>query len=328
MKALSYDIRPFRPGDEDALVALHGRAFVGHPTRTRSHFDWKFLANPLGRTEIIVAMEGQHCRAVYAVVPHRCLLEGAPCIAGLQTDMAVDPELRGGLGGSRLILAVGETYMRTYLGGEKKLEWGFPEPHLQRVCLAHLKVGVLRGVEFLVREPAPAPVAAPAGWRVRAVARYDAELDRLWARLAPALGTCTVRDARQLNWRYGEHPAIAYVMLEARAADGELRGIAVARQGGLDERLLSIMDWLVAEGDEECEAALLAHLCQEAERRGCAYVASWFPLFFPIALRWQRRFGFFVRPTPMQESYRSWGVHDRRWLDENWYQTMGDIDSL
>jgi hypothetical protein len=328
MSVASPEIRPLLPGDEEALIGLHSRAFAGHPPRTRRHFDWKFRDNPLGRTEIVVAMEGERCQAVYAVVPQRCLLAGEPCLAGLQTDMAVDPALRSGLGGSRLILAVGEAYMRTFLGGEKKLEWGFPEPHLQRVCLAHLKVGVLRDVNFLVREPVPAPVLAPAGVEVRSVVRYDAATDRLWERCAPAVGTGTVRDARQLNWRYGEHPDVRYVLYEARSADGELRGVAVARAGGMDERLFSLMDWLVPPEDEECEAALLAHLCVEAERRGLAYVATWFPLFFPIALRWQRRFGFFVRPTPMQESYRSWGAHGRRWLDEHWYQTMGDIDSL
>jgi hypothetical protein len=218
--------------------------------------------------------------------------------------------------------------MRTYLGGEKKLEWGFPEPHLQRVCLAHLRVGVLRDVTMLVREPAPGPVAAPAGVEVRAVERFGEELDRLWLRCAPELGTCTVRDARQLNWRYGEHPDVRYVLYEARASSGELRGVAVTRAGGLDERLCSIMDWLVPGEDEECEAALLAHLCERAARDGRAYMGAWFPLFLPLTLRWQRRYGFFVRPTQLQESYRSWGAHGRRWLDEHWYQTLGDIDSL
>jgi hypothetical protein len=329
MPSPPYEIRPFRDGDEAAVLALHARAFAGHPPRTRKHFEWKFRANPLGALEMIVAKEGERCLAVYAVVPQRCLLAGEPCVAGLQTDMAVDPALRGGLGGSRLILAVGEAYMRQYLGGAKQLEWGFPEPHLQRVCLAHLKVGVLRDVAFLVREPAPAPIAAPAGVQVRSVLRYDADLDGLWSRCSPALGTCTVRDARQLDWRYADHPDVRYTLLESRGGGGgELRGVAVVRSGGLDERLLSLMDWLVPEDDEECEAALLAHLCAEAVRRGHAYVATWFPLFFPIALRWQRRFGFFVRPTQLQESYRSWGGAGRRWLDEHWYQTMGDIDSL
>lgn len=322
------DVRPFRPGDEDALLALHARAFEGAPPRSRRHFDWKFRANPLGAHEIVVAMQAERCLAVYAVLPLRCQLDGEPCVAGLQTDMAVEPELRGGLGGSRLILAVGEAYMRTYLGNGRTLEWGFPEPHLQRVCLAHLKVGVLRDVNLLVREPEPAPVAAPSGLEVRAVARYDADLDRLWSRVGPTLGTSTLRDARQLNWRYADHPDVRYTLYEARDGAGALRGIAVARSGGLDERPLTLMDWLVPEGDEECEAALLAGLCAEAMRRGHSYLVAWFPLHFPVARRWQRRFGFFAHPTPLQESYRARGGAGRRWLDEHWYQTLGDVDSL
>jgi len=323
----SSEIRPFLPGDEDALLALHARAFTGQPPRTRRHFDWKFRANPLGALEIIVAMQAERCLAVYAVLPQRCQLEGEPCLAGLQTDLAVDPDLRGGLGGSRLILAVGETYQRTYLGDGRKLEWGFPEPHLQRVCLAHLKVGVLRDVNLLVREPEPAPVAAPPGFEVRTIARFGPDLDRLWSRVGPALGTSTIRDTRQLNWRYADHPDVAYTLLEARSA-GALRGVAVVRAGGLDPRPLSLMDWLVPDEDEECEAALLAEVCAQAARRGHGYVVAWFPLFFPVARRWQRRFGFFVHPTQLQESYRARGGTGRRWLDEHWYQTLGDVDSL
>jgi len=326
VSAPRFEIRPFRAGDEERVLAFHNLAFAGHAARSRAHFDWKFLRNPAGPPELVLGLEGERCVAVYAVEPVRCILRGEPVLAGLQTDMAVAPELRTGLGGSRLILAVGEAYQRTFLNGTKPIEWGFPEPELQRVCVAHLKVGVLRDVCFLVRKAGrdlPARAGAP---DITPVARFSSTADELWQRCAPELGTATVRDARYLNWRYAEHPDVPHVLLEARAG-GLLRGLAVLRVGGPDPRLFSLMDWLVPQDDRETEGALLATACAEARARSLPYLAAWVPLAFPLALRWQEEYGFFAKSTPFQECYRAWlpGL-GRRWLDEHWFQTMGDID--
>jgi GNAT acetyltransferase-like protein len=326
VSSLRFEIRPFRAGDEERVLAFHNRAFAGHAPRSRAHFDWRFLRNPGGPPELVLALDGERCVAVYAVLPVRAILRDAPVLAGLQTDMAVEPELRTGLGGSRLILAVGEAYQREFLNGSKTLEWGFPEPELQRVCIVHLKVGVLRDVCFLVRKAEHGFGLAPGGPRVERVTRFTDEVDELWARCASELGTATVRDARYLNWRYAEHPDVPHVLLEARES-GALRGLAVLREGGPDPRLLSLMDWLVPAAERGAELALLAQSCAEARTRGLPFLAAWVPLALPLALRWQEELGFFAKSTPFQECYRCWapGV-GRRWLDEHWYQTLGDID--
>lgn len=326
MSATRFEIRAFRAGDEERVLAFHNHAFGAHAPRSRAHFDWRFLCNPGGPPELVLALEGERCVAVYAVLPVRCILRGAPVLAGLQTDMAVAPELRKGLGGSRLILAVGQAYQRTFLNGSKALEWGFPEPELQRVCLVHLKVGVLRDVCFLLRRVEHEFRLPPGSPRVQRVERFTPEVDELWARCAPELGTATLRDARYLNWRYAEHPDVPHVLLEARA-EGVLRGLAVLREGGPDARLCSLMDWLVPAADREAELALLARARAEAQARGLAFLAAWIPLALPLALRWQEELGFFVKSTPFQECYRCWAPDlDRRWLDQNWHQTLGDID--
>ena len=325
MSASRYEIRPFRSGDEERVLAFHNRAFAGAAPRSRAHFDWRFLRNPGGPPELVLGLDGERCVAVYAVLPVRCLLRGEPVLGGLQTDMAVAPELRVGLGGSRLIVEVGAAYQSHFLNGKKPIEWGFPEPELQRVCLAHLKVGVLRDVCFLLR-PAAAALAAPASLSVTPVARFGAAVDQLWARCAPELGTATVRDARYLAWRYAEHPDVRYVLCEARER-GELRGIAVFRAGGPDPNLFVLMDWLVPADDRDAERALLAHACAEARARALPVLAAWIPLSFPLAARWQEEHGFVARSTPFQECYRAWAPDlGRRWLDQNWFQTMGDID--
>lgn len=325
-----FAIRPFQAGDEERVLAFHNRAFAP-TTRSRRHFDWRFRDNPAGPPELVLALEGDVCVAVYAVLPVRCLVRGEPALGGLQTDMAVAPELRRGLGGSRLIMAVGEAYQRHFLNGTKALEWGFPEPELQRVCLAHLKVGVLRDVCFLVRRVAREWTPA-GGLEVSRVARLSSETDELWRGCATrnggrgAFDTATIRDARYLNWRYAAHPDVEYLLFEARSS-GVLRGLAVFREGGPDPQLFSLMDWLVPHDDRESERALLGAGLDEARRRSRPFLAAWIPLGHPLALRWQEEYGFFAKSTPFQECYRAWrpGL-GRRWLGENWFQSMGDID--
>jgi hypothetical protein len=323
----SYEVRAYRPGDEEPLLALHNRSFAGHAPRTMAHWRWKFRENPVGTTEIVLGTDDSgRAVAVYAVVAHRILLEGRECRAGLQTDMAIDPELRTGLGGSRLIVAVGEEFQARFLGDDVRLEWGFPEPQLQRVCLRHLKVGVLRDVVFLARD-CGAPMPAPTGLSVHAGALLPIDVDALWQVCAGEIGTGTIRDARYLEWRYLRHPDVAHLALSARDAQGTLRGLAVLREGGFDARVLSLMDWLVPLGDIDAERALLAHAHEECLRRGKEALLAWFPTPWPLFRRFQRAHGFFAASSPFQECYRSREAGlGRRWLDEHWYQTMGDID--
>ena len=192
--------------------------------------------------------------------------------------------------------------------------------------VTHLKVGVLRDVCFLLRRserPLEVPTDAP---EVVPVARFGDAAEALWARCAAELGTGTVRDPRYLNWRYAEHPDIPHLLLEARSGT-ELRGLAALRAGGYDPRLFSLLDWLVPFEDRATERALLARASAEGRARSLPFLAAWTPLALPLAQRWQEELGFFARGTPFQECYRAWGPGlGRRWLDEHWVQTMGDID--
>jgi hypothetical protein len=76
------------------------------------------------------------------------------------------------------------------------------------------------------------------------VASFSPDVDRLWEACAPELETTVVRDRAYLNWRYAAHPSVDYSMIEVRSAtSGDLRGIAVLREGGWDPQVLSLCDW-------------------------------------------------------------------------------------
>jgi hypothetical protein len=323
-----YTVSPYQPGDEDAILALHNRSFSGHASRPNRHWTWKFLENPLGRTEIMLAKEKDgRCVGVYAGVTHPIILDNAPCLAGNHIDVAIDEKLRQGMAGARLLLDLGRRYFATYAGGDTKLTWGFPEPALHRLGLRLIKFEVLRDVVFLVRKP-DLPVTIPEEIEVQAVKTFGEEVDALWRQCSSEVGTGTVRDARYLNWRYAAHPEVAHVLLEARDRKNEtLRGVTVLREGGWDPLILSMVDWLAPLDDRAAETALIQYALGETARRRKHYLICWFPVPRIQFTRFQIDHAFFAQATPYQECFRAFtkGL-DRRWLDQHWYQTMGDID--
>jgi hypothetical protein len=324
----THSIRPYQPGDEDAILALHNRAFPDHPARRLRQWTWKFRDNPLGRTEIMVAMDGSgRCAGVYAGVTLRIVLDGQPVLAGNHIDVAVDPDLRRGMAGARILVELGRRYFDAYAGGDTLLTWGFPEPALHRLGLRLLRFEVLRDVVFLVRAP-DGDLEIPQEIEVRTVPRFEQGIDALWTQCRDEVRIGLIRDAGYLNWRYAEQPDIRHLLLEARdRRTGTVRGAAVLREGGWDESILSLLDWLVPLDDRAAEAALVRHALQEAARRGKRFLVGWFPLPRMQFNRFQADHGFFVQATPYQECFRAFrrGL-DRRRLDRDWYQTMGDID--
>lgn len=324
-----FAVRTWQEGDDEVVLALHRRAFNETAPRSLEHWNWKFHGNYKNAAEMAVAMnEDGECVAVYAGVPHRCVLDGEECRASVHVDMAVDPRLRGGIGGGGLLVSVGQLYFDTYANGVTQIGWGFPEPALQRMCLRYLKVGVLRDIISLVRDPASPLRNRARGVETHRADRFGADVDELWKTCSAEVNTGTIRDAWYLNWRYADHPDVQHVLLEARdEAGGGLRGVAVLREGGYQDEVVSLMDWLAPLKDVDAEAALLERALEETVRRGKRYLTCWFPATMPQFQRFQLQHDFFVVATPFQVCYRSWvRTYKRRWLDRNWYQTMGDID--
>lgn len=322
---MATEIRAFQAGDEDRVLALHREAFPDHPVRGRAHLDWKFHRNPAGPPEAMLALQGERCVAFYGCLPIRCMLQGEPVVLGLQTDIAVAPDLRRGLAGSRLLIATCQEYTRRFVAGRKALEWGFPQPELQRVGERFLRIRALRDVSWIVKA---AGRDSPRFGEI-AVSEGDAipdGIDEFWHRVGAGYALATIRDECYLAWRYCQHPDVRYTVFEARSA-GDLRGVAIVRDGGPDPRLLTLMEWMTAPGDLEAEHALLARLTDAARARGLAYLGIWIPLAFPLARHLQERHGFFAHGSPFLECHRVWrsGL-TRHWLAENWFQTTGDFD--
>lgn len=320
------DIRPIRTGDDAHSLSLHHDAFV--PTWSRAWWDWRFHGCPRSQCAMVGAFtpEGR-CLAMFGGVKFLFQLEGEPCDVISNGDCAVDPEIRKGLSGPRLLRRVCDTFYEIFGGGGTKLIYGFPQPGLRRITLRFRYGEHLTDTLFLIHDLRHEP-RSPSGVEVRTVQGWSEELDELWRNCRAEFPAAIVRDSLYLNYRYRDHPRVAYDLLEARdTRTGALRGVAALRQGGWDEAIASLVEWLVPLEDEEAEAALVHHAVGWARARGRDKLACWFPAMNPRTRRFQTGHGFYTYPTPYIELFRSYqnGV-DRQWLYDNFYQTMGDID--
>jgi hypothetical protein len=324
--------RPMTAADEPAVLALHNRAF-GPPLWDARWLAWRLhhvapepLGSPGGAFFIGFFDAAGACHAVYGGVRHRLLLDGQESLVMSHCDMAVAPEHRTGLGGSRMVAELMRRFYDSQGGGATELMYGTPEPPLRRMAVWQRRSEVLCDLVFLAHELRSIP-PSPAGISVRTVPAVGPDADQLWERCAPEYGAATVRDARYLNTRFADHPGVAYELSEARGAAGELRGVLVMRQGGWTEGIATLADWLVPRADGDAERALLAHAVTYARARGRRALVAWFPAPEPRFLRFQTEHGFLAHPSPYQFVFRAYrpGL-DRRWLHERWYLTMGDID--
>ncbi len=316
--------RVFESGDEEACFDLHSRAFGER--WSWEQWRWRYLDNPLRKTELIGAFQGARCIASYAGVSLPFWLRGEETTAINQSDVCTDPDLRDGLGGSRLLVELTKQFF-AYCGQNTSLIWGFPEPGLRRIVTRFARVEILSDVVFLIRDAAFA-FEMPDGVEVRMVDRFCADADRHWLRCRSSYDACVTRDQTYLNWRYAEHPGVDYELLEVRdGATGRLRGLAVLRDGGWDPNVLSLVEWLVPEDDRQAEQALIGAAVSRTRELERSHTVAWFPPPQRFFHRFQVDHRFFANATPWQQGVRWWvpGI-DRNWLHEAWYQTMGDFD--
>jgi ribosomal protein S18 acetylase RimI-like enzyme len=327
-------IRPAQPGDEDAALRCYNEVFAVKPnegTRSLAHWRWKFAANPPGRLAQMLAV---HATAgvvgIYAAVPLFASCGGRRCLALQSVDHCVRPEwLRhGGNGG--LFARLGQAFLDRWLGtsdDQAAFIYGLPVSSW-RSGQRHLQWQIARDWDITFRELAPGAAARslPHGLEVREVARFDADVDALWSRLAPTFGVATVRDRRWFDWRYAQHPDRRYELLACRGTGhNELRGVCVYGTGdAMRPRTSYVLDWLSPADDTDAMAAMLGACEQRTRRDGTGLLCSVWNHMDPRFLAMQDH-GYRVCGTPWFLAVRS-PTYDTTFFREKWYFTLGDAD--
>jgi hypothetical protein len=298
--------------------------------RPPEYFRWKHLANPFGRSYMIVAEVQGRIIGFRALMRWRFRANDREIAAVRPVDTVTHPEERGRGVFSRLTRSALDA-----LHGEVDLVFNTPN---QNSLPGYLKMGWrITGeipVSVRVRKPArflggklrrggepSAPSERP---EVDAASAADALRDgtRVAALLEgaerPATGWSTPRSVEFLRWRYGDAPLLDYhVVTEERG--GELAGLAFFRlraEGSLWG--LSVGELIVAPDDVDTARKLLRSARRAAD---VAYVAATFPRGSaaarahrgPTTLRAPRGMTFVVNPLrtdldPDPTALSSWAL--------------------
>ena len=111
-----------------------------------------------------------------------------------QCDVSIDPGLREGLGGARVLSRLAQDFFASEIHGSTVLTYGYPMPGLRRVMLKSIGARVLCDVVFLVA--AAVSFATGTSWGTMAILTPLAVPVALWLRKC-GLSSATIR----VSWK-------------------------------------------------------------------------------------------------------------------------------
>ena len=339
-ESTSYKVRPYRPGDEQALLELFNRCFAevdpGYVPRTMEMWRWLYLDNPAG-TQIVVAQtpEGQ-LFSHYAGAPLAVMCRGERRRISQAVDSVTDSRFRVGLKNPGMFVVLGNAWWDHF--GEKTPEnvplgWGLPVRAAWRIGERFLDYTLVRCISRLVldlEDPLPGRglnAAAAASMTVEHVREVPEDIDGLFERASAGRGMVAIRDRAYLTWRFLAHPQQEYELWIVRDGARELRGFGVFRCGTFcGERSGLICDWWLDPAAAGAGDALLHALIERTRAAGESKLQTVVSDTSPewIALQTQ---GFRAVGTGYPLAVR---IDTRRldvpWLHANWYMTLGETD--
>lgn len=240
-------VRPYRPGDEEAILQLFARAF--HRRRSVERWRWEYGENPLGNHRISVAVDGEErLLAHYAGYPVHVWTDtglGGPGPRTLDClhigDTMTAPEARRiGRRRTNLLTRTVQHFYATWCRGRVAFNFGANTGKIQRFSRRTAGARRLEPVPFHARAlpgprfPAPGPLGALfGGWRVARADGFDERFDALWRRCRGAYRLLVARDRRYLAWRYAAPETRYFVWTVSRW--GRLVGWSVFRQEAVPE---------------------------------------------------------------------------------------------
>jgi hypothetical protein len=307
----SYHTRPYRPGDEDAIIALFATVFG--PALTAAQWRWKYTGTggeiPLAR----LAFDAENHLVGHAgAIPLRGWRRGRPLPFFQIGDVMVHANARGQLGGRNLFARL----LREF-SGELAEQWpdgfayGFPGLRPFRVgayTQVYSEIEPAHCLEWpVIRNTWPLLYPRPLLWN-------DQRLDRVWNRLAPDFALALIRDRAYLHWRYAENPFHTYDLLGLYLM-GRLLGWAVVQP---NNDLLRVIDLLIA---RRWLKPVLAALTRHAATTGLSRVEIWLPC------SWQTGVNGLSQATGIiTTQFRHWRGIPRNEAAKDLYYTMGDLD--
>jgi hypothetical protein len=332
--------------DRDLIIVLLSRHLGMHCNGRR--FDWLYRDNPAGPARVWIAL-GTHDKAmgVAAAFPRSMYVEEKEEIGCILGDFCLDEAARS-LGPA---LRLQRACVAEIGSGKRPVGYDLPsrrmlavyqrmgvEPRGRFVRFAKLlradeKISSVLGDGMLTRVGSAGAnqlLGALHGWRTnlhgfevsQQAGLCGDDFCALARRVGNRYGTCAVRSAQYLNWRYFAHPYRRYEMITARR-NGELRGYGVFHR---TDRHAAIADLLAI--DEPVAEVLLRQMVEHMQCRGVCTV-SCSALVSSRLSQILRRDGFRARETTPVILYESGqSEHGAISVDDNrWFLLDGDRES-
>jgi len=228
-------IRPCRPGDEQAILALFQKAF--HHERSPNHWNWKFLADPFGGPFISTAWVDDNLAGHYAGYPVPFRMEGKDTIIYQVGDTMTDPAFRDiGRGRTNILARTTYHFYDTFCKGKIPFFYGFNTGKIHRFGKLFLRYEPVWEVgEWILDRQGLDKLPLPGYWQ-RMIRGYNVDkvksagewADAFFESVAPHYGWLVARNAEYLQWRYCEHPDIQYdfwVIRRRRRIAGWMAGL-------------------------------------------------------------------------------------------------------
>lgn len=297
-----------------------------------------------------VLMDGDRVAGTLGYMPADFWVNGRRVPARFTHDLLVDPDYRGG-GLGRVIVGHARERGDFFPGGmwmtdpccKIHLDCGFdeaaplvtyslvlaPEEFLARRASSSLKAFAGRAALTANRVFALGRARREAARAsLRDVKRFDPAMDGAWEKLAAGYGITRVRDAAYLNWKYSDHPSLAYRNLVA-LRDGEPAGFLIWRLAppGAAEKRAIVADFLTAKNDAATLRHLVARVVVDSASAGMDSVSLLTTQ--PWAAAAARSLGLLPRAARNTWVVAGWrNVIPQDWLahTEAWHVCLGDSD--
>lgn len=234
-----YTLRPYRPGEEEAINQAFCHVF--RQSRTLTEWRWKFFGQ--GFPPYIMLAVGERCQvlAQYAAVPVRFQTPLGPVLAGQVVDVFSIPQARIGLAAGRAYLEAMAHFFE---------EWGKPD-HLAILfgfpSQRPLKLGKLTGRYSQI----PDQPVLRLRWRAQPLSRFSevgvtavwgiapTVLEDLWHEHGSRFPYAAIRNAPYFRWRYLKKPGVHYQGLTVFRGGRPLASLILRHLGNV----VALVDW-------------------------------------------------------------------------------------
>lgn len=331
----NFFIRPYSPGDEDAIVPMFREIF--QTERSQDHWNWKYRDNPYGSLKISVACSDKHgLVAHYAGYPVPFYAPrdlGGDFVSYQIGDTMTHPVVRNiGLGKTGLLARTANHFYARFCKGKIPFIYGFNTGKIKKLGTRYLGYGYIDPVTLWVNDSVQTLAEKPplltrlfGGYTVDEVDDVTPEWDSFFKRVSADYVVLVRRDAEYLRWRYLTCPDNIHRVFSIRKR-GRLVGWSAFREE--DNRII----WGDAFFDRNCPRAvalLLQHLFKK-DFSGCTRIEGWFSKNPDWWLLQLKQLGF----TPHEEPNNLTPAHvifpnspiRKETLQHHFYFTIGDSD--